>query len=105
VVISTIPALTASVSVPRLVAVEHPLGRTMGAPGDSQRQIEVLKASLQAVVSMQTPGMIEHLSFVWSETPAKMRMDGSSPSPISLYLRKQPWLFPKLLKREIPNNP
>ncbi|MFH2040216.1 MAG: hypothetical protein ABIJ65_12360 [Chloroflexota bacterium] len=104
-VISTIPALTASVNVPHLIAMEHPLGRTMGAPGDSQRQLEVLKASLQVVVYMQTPGMIEHLSFVWSETPAKMRMDGSSPTLISLYLRKHPWLFPKLLKREIPTNP
>jgi len=105
VVISTIPELTASTSVPRLVAVDHPMGRTMGAPGDSQRQMNVLRASLRAVETMQTPGASEHLPFVWHESPAKARTDGAPPSPIGLYLKAHPWLFPRLLSRDIPEQP
>jgi hypothetical protein len=105
VVISTIPELTASVGAPRLVAVEHPMGRTMGAPGDKQRQMEVLKAGLQAVERMQTAGMSEHLPYVWHESPVQARADGAPPSPISAYLRKHPWLFPRLLNLDIPETP
>jgi hypothetical protein len=105
VVISTIPELTASTGVPRLLAVEHPMGRTMGAPGDEQRQMEVLKASLHAVESMPTAGTSEHLSYVWHESLAQARADGAPPSPISAYLRKHPWLFPRLLNLDIPETP
>ena len=77
----------------------------MGAPGDKVRQKDVLKASLQAVANMQVPGTVEHLPFAWDESPAKARMDGASPSPISLYLKKHPWLFPRLLNRDIPEHP
>jgi hypothetical protein len=77
----------------------------MGAPGDKDRQMDVLKASLQAVANMQVPGKSENLPFVWSESPAKARMDGAPPSPIVLYLKKHPWLFPRLLSRDIPEYP
>jgi hypothetical protein len=32
-------------------------------------------------------------------------MDGAPPSPIVLYLKKHPWLFPRLLSRDIPEYP
>ena len=104
-VISTIPELTASTSVPRLVAVEHPMGRTMGAPRDTQRQMDVLKASLRAVETMQTPGARVHLPVTWHESPIRARADGAPPSPISAYLKKRPWLFPRLLSRDVPERP
>lgn len=105
VVISTIPELTASVGVPRLVAVEHPMGRTMGAPGDRQRQMAVLKASLHAVETMKNLGESQQLPFTWDESPARARADGAPPSPISAYLKTHPWLFPRLLNRDIPKIP
>jgi hypothetical protein len=105
VVISTLPDLTASTSVPRLVGVEHPMGRTMGAPGDSERQMAVLKASLRAVETMEIPGASEQLPFTWHESPVRARADGAPPSPISAYLKKHPWLFPRLLNRDVPEKP
>lgn len=78
------------------------MGRTMGAPGDSQRQMEVLKASLRAVETMQSPGASEQLPFTWHESPIRARADGAPPSPISAYLKKRPWLFPRLLNRDVP---
>jgi hypothetical protein len=36
--------LTASVGVPRIAAIEHPFGMTLGLPGDETRQLGVLRA-------------------------------------------------------------
>lgn len=81
------------------------MGRTLGAPGDVNRQMEVLRASLNAVETMQNPGDREDLPFTWHESPVKARADGAPPSPISVYLKKRPWLFPRLLNRDIPETP
>jgi hypothetical protein len=105
VVISTIPDLTASVSVPRLVGVEHPQGRAMGQPGDRQRQTAVLRAALQAAARMQTPGSREDLPFAWDETPAKARSHPAQPPPIARYLQQHPLLLPRLFSRDIPPHP
>lgn len=104
VVISTIPDLTASVSVPRLIAVEHPQGRTLGPCGNRERQSAVLSAALQAAARMQTPGAREDLPFVWPETPAQARSHPAQPPPIAGYLRQHPLLLPKLLSRDIPKH-
>ncbi len=102
VIISTIPDLTASVSVPRLVAVGHPQGRTMGMPGDEERQQAVLLAALQAVTGMSAPGGRVDLQFDWSETPAKARAPAVPPPPIATYLQQHPWQLPNLMNRNVP---
>jgi hypothetical protein len=104
VIISTIPDLTASVSVPRLIGVEHPQGRALGQPGDHERQAAVLRAALQAAEQMQTPGSRTDLPFDWPETPAQARSHPSSPPPIARYLQQHPLLLPKLLRRDIPEH-
>jgi len=102
VIISTIPNLTTSVGVPRLVAVEHPQGRTMGSPGDRVRQLAVLRAAVQALKEMKAPGGIKHLPFEWGESPVKARSPAIPPPPIAQYLQRHPWLLLKLLNRDIP---
>jgi len=103
--ISTIPDLTASVCVPRLVGVEHPQGRAIGPCGDRERQAAVLRAALLAAACMQTPGSREDLPFEWPETPAKARSHPSQPPPIAGYLKQHPLLLPRLLSRDIPEHP
>jgi hypothetical protein len=100
--LSSVPDLTAAVSVPRVAAIEYPLGRPFGQPGDQEGQMAVLRATLQAVAEMDTPGSIEHLAFEWSEPPRKARSHPSQPPPIAKYLRRHPWALPRLLRRDIP---
>lgn len=100
VALSNIPALTAAVGVPRLVAVEHPFGLVMGAPGDSDRQRCVLQGLLEAAGGMRLPGEVRHLPFTWSGGYSS----APAPPPIAEYLKRHPWQLPKLFAREIPRN-
>ena len=63
--LSCIPDLTAAVSVPRLAAIEHPLGYLLGQPGDQAGQTAVLSSTLHALAEMTKPGSIIHLPFEW----------------------------------------
>jgi D-proline reductase (dithiol) PrdB len=100
--LSNIPDLTASVSVPRIAAIEYPLGRTLGRPGNAEGQRAVLRATLQALEEMDTPGSIKHLPFEWPEPPRKAHSHPPEPPPIAKYLQRHPWHLPKLLSREVP---
>ena len=97
------PDLTASVSVPRLAAIEYPLGRTLGQPGDTAGQMAVLRAVLQALREMNTPGSIRHLPFEWPEPPNQVFNQPPQEPPISIYLKRNPWFLPKLLYRNAPS--
>lgn len=100
--LSNIPDLTAAVSVPRLAGIEYPFGRTLGKPGDVDGQTAVLRATFQALVDMDEPGSVVHLPFKWPEPKAKARSHPAQPPPITTYLQRHPWHFPRLLSREIP---
>ena len=100
--LSNIPDLTASVGVPRLVAIEHPFGRLMGNPGNSQRQMAVLRDTLEALRRMGSPGETWHLPYKWEEAPGG---DDGQPSvipPIAKHIISHPWQLPRLLKRNPP---
>jgi D-proline reductase (dithiol) PrdB len=47
--LSMIPEPTASTGAPRIAAVEHPFGLTLGSPGDVGGQLAVLRATLKAL--------------------------------------------------------
>jgi D-proline reductase (dithiol) PrdB len=100
--LSSIPDLTAAVSAPRIAAIEYPQGRPCGQPGDVEGQLAILQATLQALTDMDAPGQIEHLAFEWPESPRQARAQSHQAPPISAYLRRHPWLLPKLLMRDIP---
>jgi hypothetical protein len=100
--LSNIPILTASVGVPRVVALEYPFAKTLGFPGDTAGQLEVLRATLGAGSDIQEPGGISHLPFKWPETKAKAQAHPSVPPPIATYLKRHPWHLPKFINREIP---
>lgn len=102
--LSNIPDLTASVGVPRLVAIEYPFGRTLGIPGDALGQMEVLRATLAAGLHIKEAGGIRHLPFRWPETKAQAKTDPPEPPPIGPYLKRRPWHLPNLINREIPGD-
>lgn len=100
--LSNIPDLTASVSPPRVVAIEHPFGQTVGHPNDRDGQLAVLRQILQAATEMDQPGSFMHLPFEWKESIKASDTYPPEPAPIVTYLQKRPWLFPKLLSRDVP---
>jgi hypothetical protein len=52
---SHIPSL---MSLPRSIITRHPMGRPLGAPGDGDRQLDVVRAAL-ALLESSEPAIIE----------------------------------------------
>lgn len=100
--LSPVPDLTASVSAPRVAAIEYPLGRTLGQPGDAAGQMAVLRATLAALETLRAPGGVVHLPFEWPEPPKQVRNHPPEDPPIGRYLARNPWFLPKLLSRNVP---
>jgi len=100
--LSGIPDLTQSVSVPRLAAIEHPLGYLLGQPNDQEVQLAVLRAVLKALERIEKPGTTTHLSFQWPNLEERLKADPPTPSPIGKYLLKHPWHIKNLFSRKVP---
>jgi len=98
-----VPELTASVGVPRIAAIEHPFGLSLGMPGDAARQLEVLRAKLRALEEISQPGGVVHLPFEWNAGD-ELKMHPPELPPIVQYLRRHPWAIPKFLKRAPPSS-
>ena len=76
-----------AVGIPRSVAIEYPYGRLFGDVGDSIGQRKVLEATLAALESIQQPGEVYHLPFVWPEAPKDTHWHPPAMSPIiKMYL-------------------
>lgn len=102
IILTPIPALAQAVSAPRVAAIEYPLGQTLGRPGDAAGQLAVLQATLAAVNSIQVPGETVHLPFVWSDEPSQFTGEPPETPPIGKYIARHPWLLPRLLRRDVP---
>ena len=100
--LSCIPDLTAAVGVPRLAAIEHPLGYSVGQPGDRRGQLAVLSAVFEALAGISEPGCVVHLPFEWPPSARRLNAHAPETPPISKYLMKHPWQIPKLLSRSVP---
>lgn len=101
--LSTIPDFTASVSAPRIAAIEHPLGRPFGQPGDAEGQRAVLRAALRALVEIDKPGGRVDLPFEWPEPPGKARSEGRRMPPIARLMMRKPWLLARFIAGDIPD--
>jgi hypothetical protein len=100
--LSSIPDLTSAVSVPRLAAIEYPLGYLLGQPGDQEGQTAVLRATLQALSEMTGPGSVSHLPFEWPASARRLSARPPKTPPISKYLLRHPWHIPNLFSRDVP---
>jgi hypothetical protein len=99
--LSMMPDLTRTAGVPRIAAIEHPFGATLGPPGDVSRQLEVLRATLRALEEISQPGAIVQLPFEW-EAKEKPNIYPPETPPIAAYLRRHPWHLPRFLNRTPP---
>jgi hypothetical protein len=86
--------------VPRLAAIGYPECRLFGQPGDAAGQTAVLQATLQALVNSRTPGEVTCLPFEWQGDTTHTHPPETP--PIVKLIQRQPWLLPRLLKREPP---
>lgn len=101
-ILTPIPDLTAVTGAPRITAIEYPLGRTFGQPGDIEMQTQILRAMLSGVTSMYTPGSTCHLPYDWPEAPKEVNADPKDAPPIAGYIVRHLWELPRLLNRDIP---
>lgn len=101
VTLSPIWRFTTSVGAPRVAAIEHPPGLTVGRAGDAQGQTEVLCAALGVLDQATTPGQVVQLSMRWPETRA--RFHPPVPPPIVKLMRRKPWLFVRMLTGNFPD--
>jgi D-proline reductase (dithiol) PrdB len=100
--LSSIPDLTAAVGVPRLAAIEHPLGYLLGQPGDREGQTAVLRSTLRALTEMREPSSVSHLPFEWPASARRLSARPPKTPPISKYLLRHPWQIPNLFSRNFP---
>lgn len=100
--LSSIPDLTAAVSVPRLAAIEYPLGYLLGQPNDVAGQTAVLRSTLHALDEMDKPGSVTHLPFEWPVSAKRLNGHPPKKPPISKYLLRHPWHIPNLFSRDVP---
>lgn len=71
-------------------------------PGDSQSQLAVVRATLQALVEIDQPGGVRHLPFEWPEPPAVANPPLAELPPIYQYLRKHISHVRTFMNHEIP---
>ena len=100
--LASIPDLMASVSVPRIAAIERPLGAPFGVPGDGEGQIAVLRATFRALEHIGTPGGMVHLPFEWDESAGKVSSHPPESPPIAKHIVRHPWHLRRLLTRQVP---
>lgn len=73
----------------------------MGKPGDREGQLAVIRATLNAILEIYTPGTVVHLPFKWDENPDDETGNRIEP-PITKYLKKNIRYVLKFVKRDIP---
>lgn len=100
--LSSMWAVTAAVSPPRLAAIEAPNGLPLGLPHDMERHTAVLEATLQALAETSKPGTVTPLPFTWPQDLEVENHPEEAP-PIVQAIKRRPWLYRKLLKGDIPN--
>lgn len=63
------PHITASIGVPRGIALRFPAGNQVGEAGKPQQQRAILTAALQAISAIEAPGTIIELPYRWRRFP------------------------------------
>jgi hypothetical protein len=101
--ISSIPDLTAAVGVPRLAAIEYPLGYLLGAPNDLEGQHEVLRRLFKILSDAKEPGKVSHLPLEWDSPADILDLDPPSPPPIVEHIKRHPLQIRNLYMRKIPS--
>jgi hypothetical protein len=62
---SSARSITAAVNPPRAVYLDYPLGHTAGKVNDPDNQLNIMKDTLAAFETIETPGTIVDLDYRW----------------------------------------
>ncbi|MBT3224179.1 MAG: hypothetical protein HN348_34360 [Proteobacteria bacterium] len=100
--ISPLWTFSTTVGAPRVAAIEHPFGLTMGRPDDVECQMAVLRATMDALTTMSSPGEVVHLPFCWDSKRKPRRAHPRTAPPIVSHLRRKPWQLIRLLSKNPP---
>ena len=103
VMLSNIPSLTGAVGVPRMAAIEFPIGLTLGPPEDHDGQLAVLRATLALFETIAAPGGVVDLPFDWPYARNEYETEPPVPPPIVPWLIRHPWQLPRLFARAVPD--
>ena len=76
------PEFHREIGIPRVAAIEHPYGRTVGQVNDAEGQRDVLREALKVLENAQNPGQVFHLPFKWPEDPKDTKWHPPEISPI-----------------------
>ena len=63
IIIAALPPVVRQTGTPRAVAPLVPMGANAGAPNDKDMQTAIVKASLEQLIAIETPGKIVPLPF------------------------------------------
>lgn len=63
IIIAALPPVVRQTGTPRAVAPLVPMGANAGAPNDAAMQTAIVKATLEQLIAIQTPGKIVPLPF------------------------------------------
>ena len=63
------PHITASIGVPRAIALRFPAGNQVGEAGKPQQQRMILTAALEAIGAIESPGTMVELPYRWRRFP------------------------------------
>jgi D-proline reductase (dithiol) PrdB len=63
------PHITASIGVPRAIALRFPAGNQVGEAGKPQQQRAILTAALEAIGAIASPGTLIELPYRWRRFP------------------------------------
>ena len=81
IIIAALPPVVRQTGTPRAVAPLVPMGANAGGPHNVEQQTQIVKATLEQLVEIQTPGKIVPLPFCLLYT---------SPSPRDLSTSRMP---------------
>ncbi len=77
------PHITASIGVPRGIALRFPAGNQVGEAGKPQQQRTLLTSALEALCAIEAPGTIVELPYRWRRFPIQEEpvLRGASSGP------------------------
>ena len=88
VVLNSIWSFQRRVGMPRVAAIEFPMGRALGDVGEAKLHREILLASLELFETAREPGWVEHLPYRWPHPPEETVWLPDPPPPYLLLIRK-----------------
>ena len=88
-VLNSIWAFQRVAGMPRVAAIEFPMGRALGEVGEAKLHREILLSALALFDDAPEPGWVEHLPFKWPHPPEQTTWLPDPPPPYLLIIREK----------------